>query len=75
MVTKTKRWSRKSSLHAAAFTTLTPEEMPAAHAAAERARLPKRRDLSIAAIMERVGDSTTNPDAEYAVRLTRALFM
>ena len=56
-------------------TDLTREEMPAAHAAAERARLPKRRDLSIAAIMERVGDGTTNPDAEYAVRLTRALFM
>jgi hypothetical protein len=25
--------------------------------------------------MERVGDSTTNPDSDYAVRLTRALFM
>jgi hypothetical protein len=25
--------------------------------------------------MERVGDSTTNPDSNYAVRLTRALFM
>jgi predicted dinucleotide-binding enzyme len=56
-------------------TDLTREEMPAAHAAAERARLPKRRDLSIAASMERVGDGTTNPDAQYAVRLTRALFM
>lgn len=56
-------------------TDLTREEMPAAIAAADRARLPKRRDLSIAAIMERVGDAATNPDAEYAVRLTRALFM
>jgi hypothetical protein len=56
-------------------TDLTLEEMPTAHAATERARLPKRRDLSIPAIMERVGDGTTNPDAEYAVRLTRALFM
>ncbi len=56
-------------------TDLTCEEMPAAHASAERARLPKRRDLSVAAIMERVGDGTTNPGAEYAVRLTRALFM
>jgi predicted dinucleotide-binding enzyme len=56
-------------------TDLTREEMPAALAAAERARLPKRRDLSIAAIQERVGDGTTNPDSEYAVRLTRALFM
>jgi 8-hydroxy-5-deazaflavin:NADPH oxidoreductase len=56
-------------------TDLTREEMPAALAAAERARLPKRRDLSIAAIQERVGDGTTNPDSEYAVRLTRALFL
>jgi predicted dinucleotide-binding enzyme len=56
-------------------TDLTREEMPAAHAAAERARLPKRRDLAVAAIMERVGDGTTNPDAEYAVRLNCALYM
>jgi predicted dinucleotide-binding enzyme len=56
-------------------TDLTREEMLAAHAAAERARLPKRRDLAVAAIMERVGDGTTNPDAEYAVRLNRALYM
>jgi predicted dinucleotide-binding enzyme len=56
-------------------TDLTKEEMPNALASAERARLPKRRDLSIAAIQERVGDGTTNPDAEYAVRLTRALFL
>jgi 8-hydroxy-5-deazaflavin:NADPH oxidoreductase len=56
-------------------TDLTLEEMPAAHAAAERARLPKRRDLAVAAIVERVGDGTTNPDAEYGVRLNRALYM
>jgi predicted dinucleotide-binding enzyme len=56
-------------------TDLTLEEMTAAHAAAERARLPKRRDLAVAAIVERVGDGTTNPDAEYGVRLNRALFM
>jgi len=56
-------------------TDLTRDEIPAALAAAERARLPKRRDLAIEAIMERVGDSTTNPDSDYAVRLTRALFM
>jgi hypothetical protein len=46
-----------------------------ASAATDRARLPKRRDLAIEAIMERVGDSTTNPDSDYAVRLTRVLFM
>ena len=56
-------------------TDLTREQMPAALAAADVARLPKRRDLSVAALQERVGDSTTNPDAEYSVRLTRALFM
>ncbi|MFL5135817.1 MAG: NADPH-dependent F420 reductase [Microvirga sp.] len=56
-------------------TDLTLKEMPAAHTAAERARLPKRRDLAVAAIVERVGDGTTNPDAEYGVRLNRALFM
>jgi predicted dinucleotide-binding enzyme len=56
-------------------TDLTRDEMPAALASAERKRLPKRRDLAIEAIMERVGDSTTNPDSNYAVRLTRALFM
>jgi len=56
-------------------TDLTGDEMPAALAAADAARLPKRRDLALAAIMERVGDGKTNPDAEYAVRLNRILFM
>jgi 8-hydroxy-5-deazaflavin:NADPH oxidoreductase len=37
--------------------------------------LPKRRDLAVAAVVERVGDGTTNPDAEYLVRLNRALYM
>lgn len=56
-------------------TDLTLEELPAALAAAERERLPKRRDLAVAAVQERVGDSTTNPDAEYGVRLSRVLYM
>jgi predicted dinucleotide-binding enzyme len=56
-------------------TDLTMKELPDALASAERARLPGRRDLAVAAVMERVGDGTTNPDAEYAVRLSRALFM
>ncbi|GHC65157.1 NADPH-dependent F420 reductase [Limoniibacter endophyticus] len=56
-------------------TDLTHEELADALASAERSRLPKRRELAIEAIMERVGDSTTNPDSDYAVRLTRALFM
>lgn len=56
-------------------TDLTSEELPAALAAADATRLPKRRDLAVAAITERVGDGTTNPDAEYGVRLSRALYM
>ena len=56
-------------------TDLTSEEMGEALATAEKDRLPKRRDISIAAIAERVGDGTTNPDSDYAVRLTRAIFM
>lgn len=55
-------------------TDLTREEMPAALAAAESARLPKRRDLAVAAFQERMGDSTTNPDADFGVRISRALF-
>ncbi|MET9014913.1 NAD(P)-binding domain-containing protein [Streptomyces olivaceoviridis] len=56
-------------------TDLIREELPAALAAADAKRSPKRRDLAIAAIQERIGDATTNPDAEYGVRLCRALFM
>jgi 8-hydroxy-5-deazaflavin:NADPH oxidoreductase len=56
-------------------TDLTSEEMPAALAAADPARSPMRRDLAVAAVAERMGDGTTNPDAEYLVRLNRALFM
>ncbi|BCG04935.1 3-hydroxyisobutyrate dehydrogenase (plasmid) [Paraburkholderia sp. PGU19] len=56
-------------------TDLTREEMPAALAAAEKARLPKRRDLSFAAVMERIEGVASNPDAEYLVRLNRTLFM
>ncbi len=56
-------------------TDLTREEMPDALTAAEAERLPRRRDLAVAAIQERVGDATTNPDAEYGVRLNRVLFM
>jgi hypothetical protein len=56
-------------------TDLTAQELPSALASAEAARLPKRRDLAIEAIQERAGDSTTNLDADYLVRLTRALFM
>lgn len=54
-------------------TDLTREEMPGALAAAERARLPKRRDLVVAVVQERVGDGRTNPDAEFGVRVARAI--
>ncbi|MEC3909094.1 NAD(P)-binding domain-containing protein [Sphingobium sp. CR2-8] len=57
-------------------TDLTREEMPAALAAAQVDRLPKRRDLSFAAVVERMtGTGARDPDAEFAVRLNRALFM
>lgn len=56
-------------------TDLTREEMGGALAAAERARLPKRRDLGVAVMQERLGDGTTNPDAEWGVRLVRAINM
>lgn len=56
-------------------TDLTRAEMPAALAAADAARSPKLRDLSVAAVQEKFGDGTANPDAEYLVRVNRALFM
>lgn len=56
-------------------TDLSREQLSAALPAAERTRLPKRRDLAVAAFIERYGDGTTNPDADYGVRLSRALFM
>lgn len=56
-------------------TDLTREEMGPALAAAEKERLPKRRDLGVAVMQERLGDGTTNPDAEWGVRLVRAINM
>lgn len=56
-------------------TDLTREEMGEALAAADRERLPKRRDLGVAVMQERLGDGTTNPDAEWGVRLVRAINM
>src|SRR3954453_14774447 len=57
-------------------TDITREEMAAALAAADAARSPKRRDLSFEAVMERLsGSGKANPDAEYLVRLNRALYM
>lgn len=56
-------------------TDLTRANMAAALAAAEKERLSKRRDLAVAVITERMGDGTTNPDADYLPRLNRAIYM
>lgn len=56
-------------------TDLKVNEMAAALAAAEKERLPKRRDLGVAVMQERLGDGTTNPDADWGVRLVRAINM
>jgi 8-hydroxy-5-deazaflavin:NADPH oxidoreductase len=54
-------------------TDLSHDEIPGALAAAEKERLPKRRDLIISVITERFGE--TYPDGDTLVRLNRALFM
>jgi hypothetical protein len=53
-------------------TNLTYEEIGPALAAAERSRLPKRRDLSVAIFAERFG-AGVNPDAATIIRISRAL--
>lgn len=56
-------------------TDLSFAEIDAALNAAERDRLPKRRDLGVAVMQERLGDGTTNPDEDWGVRLVRAINM
>lgn len=56
-------------------TDLMYVEIRAALDAAERDRLPKRRDLGVAVMQERLGDGTTNPDEDWGVRLVRAINM
>ena len=56
-------------------TDLPYGEIRAALDAAERDRLPKRRDLGVAVMQERLGDGTTNPDEDWGVRLVRAINM
>lgn len=56
-------------------TDLTHDEIAPALAATERERLPKRRDLSVAVIQERVGDGKTNPSSEWGVQLVRVINM
>lgn len=55
-------------------TDLTRDEISAALAAADAARLPKRRDIAVAAFAERMGDAKSNPDADFGVSLSRLLF-
>jgi hypothetical protein len=56
-------------------TDLTFAQMPDALAAAEKHRLPRRRDLAAAAIAERLGgEAAKNPTPDYTVRLNRAIF-
>jgi predicted dinucleotide-binding enzyme len=55
-------------------TNLSHDEIGPALAAAERDRLPKRRDLSVAIFAERFGPGV-NPDAETIIRISRALQM
>lgn len=56
-------------------TDLTRDEIPDALEAADKARLLKRRDLAVEAFLERMGDPKANPDANFGVRVSRALFM
>lgn len=55
-------------------TNLAYDQIGPALAAAERERLPKRRDLSVAVFAERFGPGM-NPDAETIIRVSRALQM
>lgn len=56
-------------------TNLTRDEIGAALASAEKARLPKRRDLVAAAMAERMEGSSAKLDPDYLPRLNRALYM
>ncbi|NIJ93663.1 hypothetical protein FHT12_002360 [Xanthomonas campestris] len=55
-------------------TDLTRQEILQALAAAEKARLPKRRDLVLDVLAERIGQAGS-PDGNYLVRINRAIFM
>lgn len=56
-------------------TSLTAAEIPAALAAAQRDRLPRRRDLAIAVITDRAQDPTGTVDADYLTALNRLLYL
>lgn len=54
-------------------TDLTRQEIPNALAAADKGRLPQRRDIAIAAVTERFADYST-VTTDYLVRLNRAIY-
>ncbi|MBE8720804.1 NADP oxidoreductase [Sphingobacterium sp. Ka21] len=56
-------------------TDLTAAQIASLIDTAERARLPARRDLAVAAIMERMSSAEANPDADFGLRLSRALYI
>jgi len=56
-------------------TDLTLEEVGPALAAADRKRLPKRRDLALAVMMERMDGDPTKLDEEWSIRVVRAISM
>ncbi|WP_280417291.1 hypothetical protein [Nocardia carnea] len=56
-------------------TDLTKDELPAALAAAERDKLPNRRQLAEAVFADRFGHEASPDDPEFATRVGRLLFM
>ena len=56
-------------------TRLTAAEIPGALEAAQRDRLPRRRDLTFDIVMDRLDDPTLTIDAEFMTRLARALYL
>lgn len=56
-------------------TELTAAELPAALESAQRERLPKRRDFAAAILNERMEDPAAGLDSDYAVRLSRMIYM
>ena len=58
-------------------TDLTYEQMPAALAAADKARIPRRRDLTMAVIYERTSGFTSKGDGfgDWLVNLNRAIYL
>ncbi|GAA2124053.1 NAD(P)-binding domain-containing protein [Kocuria atrinae] len=56
-------------------TRLAAAEIPGALEAAQRDRLPRRRDLTFDIVMDRLDDPTLTIDAAFMTRLARALYL